>query len=151
MKPAMPPLALKLLTEDAHLIELARLYWELDQEEKVFPQHVNDLAAKFSVPTNKLLKTVLQNCTASSLAIACKTCGQAQQYNSRNEFLEEQRHYRQYGSWRCWDCIRAEDERRREEERQRRELAEQQARALRQHQQGLIEQAYARQEARSHP
>jgi hypothetical protein len=146
----MPPLALKFLTEDEHLIELARLYWELDQEEKGFPHQVKDLAARFSVPANKLLKTVLQNCTASSLAIACETCGQAQQYSSRNEFLEKQRRYRHYSGWQCWDCIEAEDERHREEERQRRELAAQQARAIRQHQQELIEKAYARQEARDY-
>lgn len=33
----MSPLALRFLMEDRHLTELARFYWELDQEEKAFP------------------------------------------------------------------------------------------------------------------
>lgn len=84
----MLPLDLKYLTEDAHLIDLARLYWELDQEEKVFPHHLKELAPKFSVPANKILKTVLQNCEASLTEIACETCGHAQRYDSRNDDFE---------------------------------------------------------------
>lgn len=61
----MLPLELKFLTEDPRLIELARLYWELDQEEKVFPHHLKGLAPRFAVPANKILKTVMQNCEAS--------------------------------------------------------------------------------------
>lgn len=144
----MPPLALKFLTEDAHLTELARLYWELDQEERAFPHQVKVLASKFSVPANQVLKTVLESCEASSAVIACETCGRPQQYRSRNDFLDGQRHYRRYGSWRCWDCIREEERRRREEERVRRALAEQEALARRRRQKELVEKAYARQEAR---
>jgi len=54
MTTEMPPLELKFLTDDADLIELARLYWKLDQEEKVFPHHLKELATKFSVPANKI-------------------------------------------------------------------------------------------------
>lgn len=143
----MPPLELKFLTEDPHLIELARLYWELDQDEKVFPHHLKRLAPKFAVPANKILKTVMQNCEASSPAIACEMCGRARPYDSRNDYLEAQRHYRQYGSWQCHDCSWQEAQRRRDEERTRREIAEQQARALRQRRKELIEKAYTRQEA----
>jgi hypothetical protein len=143
----MPPLELKFLTEDPRLIELARLYWELDQDEKVFPHHLKGLAPKFAVPANKILKTVMQNCEASSPAIACETCGRARPYDSRNDYLEAQRYYRQYGSWQCPDCYWQEAQRRRDEERTRQEIAEQQARALRQRRQELIEKAYTRQEA----
>lgn len=146
----MPPLALKFLTEDAHLIELARLYWELDQEEKAFPNQVKELASRFSVPANQILKTVLEACEASSPVIACETCERPQQYRSRNDFLDAQRHYRQYGSWRCWDCICEEERRRREEERVRRALAEQEALALRRRRKELVEKAYVRQEARDY-
>lgn len=146
----MPPLALKFLTEDAQLTELARLYWELDPEEKAFPHQVKVLASKFAVPTNQVLKTVLESCEASSSVIACEACGRPQQYRSRNDFLDEQRHYRRYGSWRCWDCIREEERRRREEERVRRALAEQQELALRRRQKGLVEKTYARHEPRDY-
>lgn len=146
----MPPLALKFLSEDAHLTELARLYWELDQEEKAFTNQVKGLASRFSVPANQVLKTVLESCEASSPVIVCETCGRPQQYKSRNDFLDGQRHYRRYGSWRCWDCICEEERRRREEERVRRALAEQQALALRRRQKELVEKTYARQEARNY-
>jgi hypothetical protein len=142
----MPPLALKFLTTDADLTELARLYWELDQEEKLFPNHVKELASRFSLPANKVLKTVLENCEASSPTIVCEACGRARQYNSRNDYLEAQRHYRSYGNWKCSDCYRVEERRRQEEERKQRELAEQQVLALKRHYKELIEQAYARQE-----
>lgn len=146
----MTPLALKFLMEDAHLTELARLYWELDQEEKAFPHYVKGLASKFSIPASRVLKTVQQTCEASSPAIACETCERPQLYRSRSDFLYEQRHYRRYGRWRCWDCICGEERRWREEERMRRALAEQQALALRRHQKELVEKAYARQEDRDY-
>ena len=148
--PAMPPLDLKFLTAEAHLIELARLYWELDQEEKVFPHQLKVLAPRFSVPANKILKTVLQSCEASSPAIACETCGRARRYDSRSDYLEAQRRYRSYGSWKCSDCYWEEERRRREEERRRREIAGQQALALRRRQKESVEKAYARQDARDY-
>lgn len=146
----MPPLELKFLTEDAHLIELTRLYWELDQEEKGFPHQIKELVSKFSVPANKILKTVQQNCEASSPAIACEECGCARRYGSRNAYLEAQRHYRRYGRWRCWKCYSEEERRGREEERQRQEVAKEQALALRMHGKELVENAYARREARDY-
>lgn len=146
----MSPVQLKFVTEDAHLIELSRLYWELDQDGKVFPHHLKELAPRFSVPANKILKTVLQNCEASSPEIACETCGQAQRYYSRNGYLEEQRRYRRYGNWTCWDCLCEEDRRRREEEGKRREIVEQETLALRRRQKQLVEKAYARHDARDY-
>jgi hypothetical protein len=146
----MPPLELKFLTEDARLIELARLYWELDREEKAFPHQLKSLAPRFAIPANKILKTVLETCEASSPAIACETCGRARRYDSRNDYLEAQRHYSRYGSWRCWECYCEEERRRREEEEKRRELAARQALALRLHHKELIEKAHARQEGRDY-
>jgi hypothetical protein len=146
----MPPLELKVLTEDARLIELARLYWELDREEKRFPHQLKELAPRFSVPANKILDTVLESCVASSPTIACETCGNPRSYKSRSDYSEAQRHYRRYGSWQCWDCYREEEGRRREDERRRRELAEQQALALRRQHKELIEKAYTRHEGRDY-
>lgn len=146
----MPPLELKYLTEDAHLIELARHYWKLDQEEKVFPHHLKELATKFSLPANKILKTVLLNCEAFSPAIACETCGQARSCDSRHDYLEAQRHYRSYGSWKCNDCYWEEERRRGEDERTQQEVAAQQALALRRHQKELVEKAYTRQESKDY-
>jgi hypothetical protein len=146
----MPPLELKFLTEDARLIELARLYWELDQEGKRFPHQLKNLAPDFSVPANKILDTVLETCEAFSPEIACETCGRSRSYRSRSDYSEAQRHYRRYGSWQCWDCYMEEERRRREEERRRRELAEQQALALRRHHKELIRKAYAREEGRDY-
>lgn len=146
----MPPLELKFLTEDARLIELARLYWELDQEEKHFPYQLKELAPRFSVPANKILDTVLGSCVASSPTIACETCGNSRSYKSRSDYSEAQRHYRRHGSWQCWDCYREEERRRREDERRRRELAERQALALRRHRKELIEKAYTRHEGRDY-
>lgn len=89
----------------------------------------------------------MQNCLASSPAIACETCGRARPYDSRNDYLEAQRHYRQYGSWQYPDCYWQDAQRRHDEERTRQEIAERQARALRQSRLELIEKAYTRQEA----
>lgn len=142
----MPHLELKFLTEDARLVELARLYWELDEEEKRFPHQLKELAPRFSVPANKILDTVRESCVASSPTIACETCGNPRSYKSRSDYSEAQRHYGRYGSWKCWDCYREEERRRHEDERLRRELAEQQALTLRRHRKELIEKTYARPE-----
>src|SRR5215218_736051 len=123
----MPPLELKYLTNDAPLVELAALYWELDQEGKRFTHQLKDLAPRFSGPANKILETVREICQAYSPEIVCGTCGRARSYESRSDYSEAQRRYRRYGSWQCWDCYREEEQKRREEERRRRELAEQQA------------------------
>jgi len=146
----MPPIELKFLTEDARLIELARLYWELDQEGKRFPHQLKNLAPDFSVPANKILDTVLETCEAFSPEIACETCGRSRSYRSRSDYSEAQRHYRRYSSWQCWDCYMEEERRHREEERRRRELAEQQALALRHHRKDLLRKAYARDEGRDY-
>jgi len=140
----------KFLTEDEHLIQLARLYWELDREEKTFPHQLKSLAPRFAIPANKLTKTVLETCEASSPAIVCETCGRARRYDSRKDYLEAQRYYSRYGSWRCWECYNEEERRRREEEEKRRELAARQALALRLHHKELIEKAHARQEGRDY-
>jgi hypothetical protein len=146
----MPHIELKFLTEEARLVELARLYWELDEEEKRFPHQLKELAPKFSVPANKILDTVRESCVASSPTIVCETCGNPRSYKSRSDYSEAQRHYGRYGSWKCWDCYREEERRRREEERLRRELADQQALVLRRHRKELIEKAYARPEGRDY-
>jgi hypothetical protein len=146
----MLPLELKFLTEDARLVELARLYWELDQEGKRFPHQLKNLAPDFSVPANKILDTVLGTCEAFSPEIACETCERFRSYRSRSDYSEAQRHYRRYGSWQCWDCYLEEERRGHEEERRRRELAEQQALALKRHRKELIRKAYAREEGRDY-
>jgi hypothetical protein len=146
----MSPLELKFLTEDARLIELARLYWELDHEGKHFPHQLKKLAPDFLVPANKILNTVLETCEAFSPEIACETCGRSRSYQSRRDYSEAQRHFRRYGRWQCWECYLEEERRRREDERRRRELAEQQALALRSHLKELVEKAYAREEWRDY-
>lgn len=146
----MPPLELKFLTEDARLVKLARLYWELDQEGKCFPHQLKNLAPDFSVPANKILNTVLETCEAFSPEIVCETCGRSRSYRSRSDYSEAQRRYKRYGSWQCWDCYLEEERKRREEERRLREQAEEQAFALRRHRKELIRMAYARDEGRDY-
>jgi hypothetical protein len=146
----MPPLELKFLTEDARLVELSRLYWELDQEGKRFPHQLKELAPRFSVSANNILDTVRESCVASSPAVTCEMCGNPRSYKSRSDYSEAQRHYRRHHSWQCWDCYREEDRRRRDDERRRRELAEQQALTLRRQRKELIEKAYTRQEGRDY-
>jgi hypothetical protein len=146
----MSPIELKFLTDDPRLVELARLYWELDGEEKRFPHYLKDLAPAFSVPATKIPNTVLEICEALSPVIACGTCGRPRSFKSRNDFSEAQKDYRQYGGWKCGDCYLEEQRRRREEERRRRELAEQQALALSRHRRALVEKAYERLEGRDY-
>lgn len=146
----MPPLELKFLTEDARLVELARLYWELDQEGKIFLHQVKNFAPDFSVPANKILDVVRESCEAFSPEIVCETCGRARSYRSRSDYSEAQKHYRRYGSWQCWDCYLEEERQRREEERKRREIAEQEALALRRHRKELVEKVYAREEGQDY-
>lgn len=94
----MPPLELKFLTDDARLVKLARLYWELDQEGIRFLHQLKNLAPDFSVPANKILNTVLETCEAFSPEISCENCGRSRSYRSRSDYSEAQRHYRRYGS-----------------------------------------------------
>jgi hypothetical protein len=146
----MSPIELKFLTDDSRLVELARLYWELDGEEKRFPHHLKDLAPAFSLPASKIPDTVRESCEALSPAIACGACGHPRCFKSRHDFSEAQRHYRQYGRWKCGDCYLEEERGRRGEERRHRELAEQQALALSRHRRVLVEKAYERQEGRDY-
>jgi len=146
----MPSLELKFLTEDTRLVELARLYWELDREGKTFPHQLKYLALGFSVPANKILGTVLETCEAFSPEIACETCGRSRSYRSRSDYSEARRHYKRYGSWQCWDCYLEEERKRREEERRRREQAEQQELTLGRHRKELIRKAYRRDEGRDY-
>lgn len=146
----MPPLELRFLTDDSRLVELARLYWELDGEEKRFPHYLKDLAPAFSVPATKIPDTVREICEAWSPVIACGNCGRPRSFKSRNDFSEAQKDYRQCGGWKCWDCYLEEERRRRTEERRHRELAEQHALALRRHRRALVEKAYERQEGRDY-
>jgi hypothetical protein len=146
----MPSLELKYLTEDARLVELARLYWELDQGENRFSHQLKELVSRFFVPANKIPGAVREICEAFSPAIACETCGQARHYDSRSDYLEAQRYYRYYRSWQCRKCYLEEDRQLRELERAQRELAEQQALALSRHRRGLIEKTYVRQQGRDY-
>lgn len=93
----MLPLALKFLTDDAHLTELARLYCELDQEENIFPLQMKVFASMFSVPANQVLKTVLESWEASSVLIACETCWLPQQYRSANGGMPAEPHHKDEG------------------------------------------------------
>jgi hypothetical protein len=146
----MPPLELKFITDDSRLAELARLYWELDQEEKRFPHQLKDLATKFTLPAGAILDAVRESCEAYSPGMACETCGRPRSYKSRSDYTEGERHYRRHGSWQCRDCCLKEERRRREEEIRRRELARLQALALRLRRKELVKKTYARQEGRDY-
>jgi hypothetical protein len=108
-------LTLKMLTEDASLISLAKDYWEL-QSDGIWTYKTEDLAQKYSHPKSRLASIVAKACEAFSPLVQCPSCNVPQVIKSRAQYLsfakvsERQLNWRRQTECVCNACLEAERE-----------------------------------------